>query len=350
MTARHESNITIRIALDAAPVPEAGFGNVVVIVPKSENSLDGERVVAFTNMSDAQDAQTSGYISASTLAAIRTALSQTPTPAQIKVGNVDLGDGETYPEALAAILSVDSDIYGVCIASRDASDIAAMITDIEARRMSFVAQSSASGIKSGSLPVGLELYATAKNTRLIFHDTNAEWADVGWLAGRLAFNPDVRSVPWSAPVAGVKPYAVGLTEAQRSAMIGINVNVGLPYGGEQFYVDAGVSGSGHPAYEILTAHWFEARLQERIARLRTSKSALGEKIPVDESGQAMVLAEVHALIDQGEAAGHFLPGARQITAPPITSTDRAARRIRVSGHTLTAGDARLFDFDLAFIR
>lgn len=347
MTARHESNIRITIPLDASPVQERGFGAVVLIVPKSANSLDGKRVVAFENVDDAQNMAAAGHLASSTLDAVRVAFSQNPAPEQFKVGNVDLVGEETYSDALAAILAVDSDVYGVCIGSRDPGDIAAVAADVEAREMAFSAQCGASSMYDGTLPAGL---TNERNTRVVFHDEDSEWADVAWLVNRLAFNPDTISVPWSVGLSGINPYTRGLTAGERSAMIAGNINVGLPYGGELFYVDPGVSVSGHPCYEILSAHWFSARLRERIAQLRTSKSARGEKIPVDIVGQTIILAEVHALIDQGEAAGHFLPDSRHIVAEPITAADRAQRRIRISGHVRLAGDARLFDISLAFTR
>lgn len=350
MTARHESNISITISLAAAPVPEAGFGNVVVIFPKATNSLNGERVVTYTNTDDAQSDVTAGYLSSSAYDAAVAAFSQSPRPEKIKIANIDLVSLETYPEAITAILTADSDIYGICIASRDEADIAAVIADVEARRMRFVAQISGADPLAGTIPATLADYETARRTSFSYHDTDTEWSDVGWLAGVLAFDPDTVSAPWDRPVGGVSALATGLTEAQRDNLIAINVNVGLPYGGETFYMDPGVSGSGHPAYEVLTADWFYVRLREAVARLRTEASARGEKIPVSVAGQTLALAEVHALMDQGESAGHFLAGQRVVTAETITAADRAAGQFRITGSHVNATNGRLFDYTLAFTR
>lgn len=89
MQTTHNPNISITIFLAANPAQEAGFGTVLLLVPKSTNSLNGVRVVEYVSYDDAYDANVAGYISSSTLSAVQVAFSQSPKPTSIKVGFVD---------------------------------------------------------------------------------------------------------------------------------------------------------------------------------------------------------------------------------------------------------------------
>jgi hypothetical protein len=117
--ADHLPNISISITLDAAPLESAGFSKVLGIFPLATNSLDGERVAEYASVTEAQTAQTAGYISASCLAAITAMFSQTPKPSSVLIGNIDLVGAETISAALAAIQAERDDFYGVFYHLRD---------------------------------------------------------------------------------------------------------------------------------------------------------------------------------------------------------------------------------------
>ena len=105
-----------------------------------------------------------------------------------------------------------------------------------------------------------------------------------------------------------------------------------------------MNAAGRPGYEILTAHWFQARLQAGVAALKTAASARGEKIVVDESGGVQVLAVIKQWLDIGVAAGHFVEGGTSAVMETISTADRAAQRIRFSVQAQDAVSARIFQF------
>ncbi|MCH9834210.1 hypothetical protein K0U83_01035, partial [bacterium] len=72
-----------------ARVTQASFSTCLLIVPLSANTLNGDRVMSFASYEDMQDAQTSGYISASTLLAGYAAFNADHTPEAFKVAYID---------------------------------------------------------------------------------------------------------------------------------------------------------------------------------------------------------------------------------------------------------------------
>ncbi len=87
--ATHEPNIPVAISFDAPPIAQASFSIVALGVPKSTNSLNGERYVEYTGSLAAETDEDDMYISAATLAAVRAAFSQNPAPSSLVVFNVD---------------------------------------------------------------------------------------------------------------------------------------------------------------------------------------------------------------------------------------------------------------------
>ena len=145
-------------------------------------------------------------------------------------------------------------------------------------------------------------------------------------------------------------YATAPTDGQKGFADTNHVNLGLPYGAETFFVDPGVNISGRPYYEILTAAWYAARLQEAVAAMKTAHSARGEKIVVDATGQAKMLALVRMQNEIGERAKHFAEGQTTAATDPLTSADIAAQRITVRAANQIATGARVFVFNINFGR
>lgn len=87
--ATHNPNVSVSVYLDAAQVTQVSFSKCLLIVPLSANSLNGDRVMSFSQYTDAEDARTAGYISASTLLACYAAFNADHTPEAFKVGYHD---------------------------------------------------------------------------------------------------------------------------------------------------------------------------------------------------------------------------------------------------------------------
>lgn len=342
MAITHERNISVTITLASAPATARGFGTVLGIFDGI--SLDGDRVRTYSSLSAVEADQTAGFVNAAVVAAATTIFSQIPAPSEIMIGKVNTGGGESYSDALALIEAVDDSFYGIYIDSRDLADIEPFATTVQAKRYIFAFQNDAAGwLTAGTASATL---TGDERSFGIYHDTAGQWSDAAALANRLAFDPDVRSAPWDCPLKAVTAYATALTETQIGNLEDNDMNIGLPYAGETFYIDAGVNMNGRPMYEILTMDWFYARLRERVAQAKVDSAAAGRKLPVNETGQALIAGIAEALLSQGVNAGHFDDFV--VTKPTISAADKAAQRIRISGRAQISVSARLFDFTFDF--
>lgn len=346
MANNHLDNIVINITLSPAPLQATGFGVPMIIADAATSSLDGDRIRSYASTAAAQVDNTAGFLSAAILAAVTAAFSQRTPPALVKVGKKDIIDA--YDVALAQIIVVDDDFYGVAIESRTATDQVLISTAVEALNKLFILQSSDADWLTASLPAAYTAIAGRERTVVSYHDTDAQWSDFAWLANRLVFDPDVQSAPWDAGVQGVTAFAVAPTDTQKGFLDTNFANHGLPLGSEIFFIDAGVNAAGRPIHEIETADWFEARLQGAIASVKTAASSRGDKIVIGPSGQGQILGEIAALFQQGVNAGHFIEGETRQAAETITQADIDAQRLRFNGAGQLASSARLFLFNFNF--
>ena len=349
----HLDNIVINISLDSPPSTGVDFFFPLLIADQATGTtLNGDRVRTYSDPLDLSTDETAGFLSAAIAQAGRDALSQIPRPSRIKIGRRDSGGGESYPDAFTEIRLIDDAFYTTAIESRADADILLMGAAIEpVRRKLSVSQSDETTFKTSGFPAGLAAIDGNERTIICWHEDDTEFMDFAYTANRLAFDPNLRSVPWAAGVKAVESYATALTQGEKDFLDANKANNGLAFGGEPFYVDPGVTASGRPIYEIVTADWFEASLQTRVASLKASRSAKGQKVPVDGTGQGLMLNIVNSFLDQGEAAGHFVAGsAREVLPVPITDADRAAQRMRFTGQAQLSVDGRLFTFDLVFTR
>jgi len=304
-------------------------------------------ITALAGANDIIDVKTGG-----TGATVLSADDDAVSPVNL-AGGVD-ADTDGYDDGLTACIAIDPDFYGVALASRDADDVAAVATLIEAssKKMLLVFQSGDADWLAGDVPAGLSSIDSNERAAGFYHDDSTAWADLGFLANRLVYDPDERSAPWHGfPIAGVDSYSTAPTAAERLAAIeDAHINLGLPYGGEDFVADPGVNLNNRPLDEILTADWFATRLQERTAVLVVQHGARGEKIVVSKAGQKKILALIDGLLQQGVAAGHFVEGQTSAAAEAITSADLTARRMRFTVRAQLAVSARLFVFNCYFSR
>lgn len=343
------NTVTVNINLAASPPARAGFGTMLYLVNEDDgNDLDGDRVVSYADVTEAQAAQTAGDISATTLAAITDLFSQVPRPAKVKVARVDTAadPAETYVDALAAVEAIDTDWYGVACDSRADAVIVALATAIEARDKLFFAQTDDASMLDASLPTGLSSLAGLEHTALVYHDTDAEPADLAWAASRLVHDPDTKSAPWEGRVRAVSGLATGLTSAQRDAIVANKANVALPFSSATLYMSPGQNMAGRGIYWIVSAHWLAARISEDAAKLKLDHTDRGEKLTLDAIGQGKILAIINGRLQQGETAGHWSRGEFRATAEEITDTDRDARRLRFKIEAQIAEDARDFVFNV----
>lgn len=343
--------ITVELVGDSgAGVSITQDGTAITIHYDPGTSTVGNVETAITALSGANDiidVKTAGT-GATVLSADDDAVSPTAL-----AGGVDAVDSG-YDDGLTACIEADPDFYGVCLASRDAADVAdvAVLVEASTKKMLLAFQSGDADWLDGDVPAGLSSIDSNERAAAFYHDDSDAWAELGFIANRLVYDPDERSAPWHGfPIAGVDSYGTAPTAAERLAAIeDAHINLGLPYGGESFVADPGVNLNNRPLDEILTADWFATRLQERTAVLVVQHGARGEKIVVSKAGQKKILALIDGLLQQGVAAGHFVEGQTSAVAEAITSADLAARRMRFTVRAQLAVSARLFVFNCYFSR
>jgi hypothetical protein len=352
LRASHEDNIQITITLD--PPPTEGLDFETVLLLREGITLGGDRVRTYTSVNSVEADETAGDVDAFVTEWARVAFSQSPPPKQIKVGRKDLV-GETYEDAYDAVLVEDCDFYPVVIDSRDAATQVAFSGAIEAdeadglRRL-FVLQSSDADWKTAGLPAAYSTLAGRERTAVVFHDDNAEVADGAWAVSRAVFDPDVRSAPWDGQIFEVANLTAAPTDTEKGHLDDNHANHGLPYGNADMWIDPGVNVVGRFLHELVTADWFYARLLEDTAAFKIKYSARGRKVPLDDVGRSLIRKLLENLLAQGVAGEHFQAGQTSVTVQPISDDDRANGCIRASAIATLLGSARIFKFDLAFVR
>ena len=331
----HAATITVNVSLATLARGVAGFSTVLLLVPLATNSLNGVRVVEYTSLAAAQAAQTAGYISAGTLAAVTCAFAQVPSIESIKVGYADLAGSpaETYATALTACIAYDPDFYGVCIAVRTNTEIAAVgaLVETNAKKMLFVFQSADSSWLDSGIPSGLSAMAAYERSVACYFATATEWADIALACNRLNADPDVISAPWRLFDAAGLTTATTITEEQRLLAIANNCNVFAQYGDADFAPAPGYNMAGRQIEQVVSADWFATRIREKIEAIKLTRSNEFKKIPIDLAGQAIIEAGLKELAAQAIAAGHF----EEVVITPEDLTSRTVLAAAIAAQRLT---------------
>lgn len=352
MAANHSDNITATISLSGVPLQRTNFGTVLYLVAQATNSLNGDRVVAYTTAADAEADNAAGYISAATYAVIVDMFSQQPAPSTVLVGRVDLVGGETYPQGYTAVKAVRTDFYAVCCDDRTGSVHMAMAAVIETERRIFVAQSDDADWLTTGLPSAYSGWDAYERSVMMYYDTDATGVAESWAANRLAWNADEKSSPWHCALRSIAAMSSLPTDTQKGFLDANNANHGLPYGGFTFYVDPGYTATGRPVYEIISVDWLVTRIEEDVAALIAGLSDRGDKLPISEKGQLAILGKIKARLRQGIDSGHFADNAAETRAVAVTITDadRTAFRLRFNVFAMFEGSTRKVSLSFYFTR
>ena len=334
--------ITVTTNLDPAPATQQGFDDILLLVDLASNPLS-DQVTTYTSYPEAVTAQAAGDISAGTLAILQVMFSQAPRISRIKVGTVDTAGGDGWDDGYAASVAADPDFYGVCMASRTASEVVAVSAAIEAEglRRLFAQSSDADWLTSG-VPSAYSSIVDNERTAIFFHDTNGQPLAEGYAAAYLVWNPDEQSATSALQVRGVTLPATAVTQAQAAFAVANNANLGGALGMATCFVEDGEAITGRRLYELTSADWLRVRIQEDLANLRVERSAYGLKIPVSTEGSELVLARIRRRGQQGIAAGHFDAFEARLT-DTISAADIAANRLRHTAVAQLQGDAIYFE-------
>lgn len=342
--------IVITNFLEPLAAGQQGFSTIMLVVDQATNTLNGARTVEYSSKDEISTAETSGHISAATSTLAKVMFDQVPIPSSVKVGRVDTGGGETWAQGYAAIKAADPDFYGVVSATRTVADAASLAnavnSDTDGRVC--IVQSSDTDLLTATIPSEFSSISNPERVVVLFHDTNAQALGEGYASAWLSWDPDEKAVGTVRRVRGVEPYATDITLTQYNQALANNVNIAAPFSSAQTFIREGVALSGRPAYQVLTADWFKARVREDVAAVKLAASDRGDRIPVSEVGQQLIVGTVVARGRRGEDAGHFVRDSVICTPYAITDADKAANRLRFRVEGTYALDATNFAFDIYY--
>ncbi len=354
---RHDQDTQVSTVTFTAPTGDSDLTiNGITVTYSSDGSPTADEHAAGLDAAIAAESDLSGVVTATAALGVLTVTAVEPgvvftiscandgeTPAVATSTACEDGD-----DALDAAVAIADDFYGVATVLRTPLAIKNVAAWVESRRKLFCAQSADTDVV-GTFPSELAILQTYEQTILVYHDSNSETAAETYLASRLVADPDLKSPGWRGAISGIEGYSA-FTSSQKAAGLTNNVNLILPYGSESLFVHPGVNAKGRAVEEIVTKHWFSARIAERFARVDLEYAARMEKIPVTEKGAAILKAEVDALFAIGVRAGHFVEGQTFSEVVPVTSTMRDDREIAVTGKAQLAISGKTLSFTAAFGR
>jgi hypothetical protein len=257
-------------------------------------------------------------------------------------------DAVTIGGELDAIVAENGDWYGLTLVSRTKLTILHAAAWTETQPRIFIAQSSDADIlTTANTDIAYELEQLAyQRTAVLYYPTNGTYADLAWLANRLAADLDVQQTVWySVTLVGVTPTS-SLSETQKTNVLNKNANLYLTQGGLGS-TGNGLMASGQDIDEITTIDWVVARIREAITQLFLTESNALRKVPFTEEGFSQIASVVNPVLQRGVAAEHFAlsasgdgPFVDMPTLAEVDPADRAARLLRFTFYALLAGAIR----------
>ena len=267
-----------------------------------------------------------------------------PLPVGATIDYVLITPGLSLASELQAVLDASSDWYGFSLVSRSTDLILAAADWTENSNRIFVAQSSDPAILgAGSADVASQLKAAGYNrTTLLYHHANSQYADMAWLAKKLAVNMDRDTSTWQyATLAGITVSPI--SETQKANLLGKNANVYLNFYGVGATSHGKMAGGRWIDTQVLV-DWTRSRVEEAVAQLLLSEANANRRIPYTDEGLAQIEAVVMRVLLDGLRIGHFAYSANGF--PPyvdmpamsqIPDADKLARIVRFSFGAREAG-------------
>lgn len=279
-------------------------------------------------------------------------------PDVIQVVAVDTAGSDTYASIAAALTDSGKTFYSVICVDNDAADIADVVEAFNntlPTREHIVFAGLDDITDATTLPSDLTSLTDARKERLYltYHDQNGSASGAADFAEICAL---YAATDWDNRAAGgnlvlrATPALGPVTEAQKGSLDTNNVNHALPLFGTSTYVDKGEMLIGtRPVYHMFTADWLENRLQLAIAQVKADYANRRLKLPLDSTGQAVVLSGIKRVIGTGVRAQHLLSPEEAAVlgkdapferAEAIDSGDITARRLRFTVKQYFLEDAR----------
>ncbi len=387
--ASHADTLRVTVSLGSLLSPVVPFNQILMIDTFANSSLAGftetsigtksSKYVEVGALSEATAANTAsaGSVGTALLADLTGAFSHSRAPTSVGVLAVDRADGgngvDTYAEAISALVNADkNDWYCAIPVSHVLADICDILAGVvavasESRPRVVFAQTAVSAAYGDSTAWGAALVdsasaapASSSLDRLaMFYSPDTSPCAVAAATWGFAVDPDTTMISWRFPVPAISkpplPSGVSATTFKHNLRgtpgtdLGNAINLPWPLGSSDVWLDPGVMQSERPIYVTYAADWFQARLEGRLADLQLKYADASAKLPLNSTGQSVILGEIEALYLQGVATGAFLSrsAAKElgvdvvIRAETITSTDRSLRRLRFTVSIPVLADVRV---------
>jgi len=335
-----DNDITVNIFGDAQGVRRASFG----LIMHSTEDVEAGFTELYRIYESPSAAQQDADLSAGAKTAVANFFSQPSgqRPRKVGIAAVTYASLGTDLDALLAAVSGTEDVfYGVTCEDRTKATqlLLAAWTLANAPSLS-VLQSLDSDILAGTAGNLFETVNGLTNGRSagIWHDTDAEHADLAWIAQILGPDPDNQaSVAYDKTLAAVG--SVDVTAAEKTTVLGYGGNLHLTLKSVNA-TGPGTLFSGTTDFidELITKDWFQARLEEGLAQLKLDMSQRNSKIPYTNEGLVMIQNVIEGVFARGVSAGHFLAGSLVVDRPDISDISSAviASRIATMGATVTS--------------
>ena len=216
---------------------------------------------------------------------------------------------------LAAVAAADGDWFGICLETRDETDILRAGKWANANGRLFMGQ-MADADAGTSLDTDIASQLTTLGYKLAafsYYSDDSVRFDVGYLAGFLAHSFD-ETAPTACynTVVGV-PADVDDTTFQKN-LEDKNANYYSTLKGSPSTFP-GVTASGHDIEHVVTGEWTKARIDELIAQRFKEYADGGRRIQFNDLGFGVIEQAAYDVLQNAEGLGHYNDGTSEVDMP-----------------------------------
>lgn len=233
---------------------------------------------------------------------------------------------ETWVQAFEAVDQANDAWYALVAETHTQADVLALAQAVQTRRKIFgtSTQNAAVATTASTTDIGYLLDAqNLERTFLTYLPTaDTEYPEAAWIGSQLAATPG--SNDWDKKQGSLITVS-SLTDTQRSALRGKNVNMFTKVAGVNIFQDGNTS-AGTPIDEVIIIDWLYARLQEGVYfRLINSP-----KVPFTNPGLVTIENEIRSVLAlaQGNSA---IDTGWTVQTPDVLSIPENQRAQRIAG-------------------
>lgn len=298
--------IDVQITRETQIPSQVGFG-IPLLVGDSDRFAAGERVRTYGSIEEVEADFTAGDFE---ITMARNAFSQSPSPTQIMIGQVEAADSGNYVTALTAIQAVNDDWYGLAVETRLEADILAIAAWVEARIKIFCALSSDAAVKSATAGNVLEdlVAAAYERTFLLYSEDLDDHAGAAWLGKQLPKLPGGTNWAYQT-LAGITVDSLSLTEQNN-----ITNNKGSIYTvvNDINHTQFGQVASGEWVDVMRGSDFIQVRMQEKVYFQLINS----DRIPYTENGIAVIENAMRDVLKQARDVNGIITEF-EITTPAL---------------------------------